>query len=134
MSIDFSLLQPLGWSHHFSAQLSLEQFDTTRAARIIGVERGHYRIDTGSEVFTATLAGSYRHQHDQVESLPTVGDWVLLHEREPVIIELLERRSLIARKQAAAHTTQPIAVKIDLLLIVSGLDDEFNPTASSAIW
>lgn len=126
MSIDFSLLQPLGWSNHFSAQLSLEHFDTTRPARIIGVERSLYRVDAGQEPFTTSLAGSYRHHHDKAESLPTIGDWVLLHEHDPVIVELLTRRSLIARKQAAGHDAQPIAANIDLLLIVSGLDDEFN--------
>lgn len=126
MSIDFSLLQPLGWSNHFSAQLSLEHFDTTRPARITGVERSLYRVDTGHEAFTASLAGSYRHQHEDSESLPTIGDWVLLHEHDAVIVELLNRRSLIARRRADSHDTQPIAANIDLLLIVSGLDDEFN--------
>lgn len=126
MSIDFSLLQPLGWSNHFSAQLSLEQFDTTRPARIVGVERSLFRVDTGDEQFTASLAGTWRHHHEEAESLPTVGDWVLLHERDPVIIELLTRRTLIARKRAGGHDIQPIAANLDLLLIVSGLDDEFN--------
>lgn len=126
MSIDFSLLQPMGWSNHFSAQLSLEQFDTTRPARIVGVERSLYRVDTGEEAFTASLAGTYRHHHDEAESLPTVGDWVLLHQHDPIIVKLLTRRTLIARKRAGSHDVQPIAANIDLLLIVSGLDDEFN--------
>ncbi len=126
MSIDFSLLQPLGWNNHFSAQLSLEQFETTRPARIVGVERNLYRVDTGEEHFTASLAGTYRHQHEGTESLPTIGDWVLLHEHDPVIVELLSRRTLIARKRAGSYDTQPIAANIDLLLVVSGLDDEFN--------
>jgi len=126
MSIDLSLLQPLGWGNHFSVQLSLEQLETTRPARIIGVERTLYRVDTGDANFTASLAGTYRHHHDEAESLPTVGDWVLLHENDPVIVELLTRRSLIARRRAGGHDVQPIAANIDLLLIVSGLDDEFN--------
>jgi ribosome biogenesis GTPase len=112
MSIDFSLLQPLGWSNHFSAQLSLEQFDTTRPARIVGVERSLYRVDTGQEHFPASLAGSYRHQHDEAESLPTIGDWVLLQKHEPVIVERLKRRSLIARKRAGSHETQAIAANM----------------------
>lgn len=126
MSIDFSLLQPLGWNNYFSAQLSLEQFETTRPARIVGVERNLYRVDTGDESFTASLAGTYRHHHEEAESLPTIGDWVLLHEHDPVIVELLSRRTLIARKRAGSYDTQPIAANIDLLLVVSGLDDEFN--------
>lgn len=126
MSIDFSLLQPLGWSNHFSAQLSLGQLEATHPVRIVGVERGYYRVDTGTALFTATLAGTYRHHHDESGALPTIGDWVLLHEHDPVIVELLTRRSLIARKRAGGHDAQPIAANIDLLLIVSGLDGEFN--------
>jgi len=126
MSIDFSLLQPLGWSNHFSVQLSLEQLDTTRPARIVGVERSLYRVDTGEDAFTVSLAGTYRYHHEDAEALPTVGDWVLLHEHDPVIVELLTRRTLIARKRAGSPDVQPIAANIDLLLIVSGLDDEFN--------
>lgn len=126
MSIDFSLLQPLGWSNHFTAQLSLEQLEHTRPARIIGVERTLYRVDTGDKHFNATLAGTYHHHHDAAESLPTVGDWVLLHQTDPVIIDLLTRRTLIARRQAGGPEVQSIAANIDLLLIVSGLDDEFN--------
>lgn len=126
MSIDFSLLQPLGWGNDFSIQLSLEQLTTRRAARVIGVERSNFRVDTGEEVLTAALAGAYRYHHDNAEDLPTVGDWVLLQPEEPLILERLERRTLIARKAAGSMETQPIAANIDLLLIVSGLDGDYK--------
>jgi ribosome biogenesis GTPase len=127
MSIDFSLLQPLGWSNELSIQLPLDQLDSIRPARIIGVERNRYRADTGESVITAVLAGSYRHQHDDsAEELPTVGDWVLMHDEEPMILVLLSRRTLIARKRAGSNEVQPIAANIDLLLIVGGLDGEYN--------
>lgn len=126
MSIDFTLLRPLGWGNDFSIQLSLEQLASRRPARVIGVERGRFRADTGEQVLTATLAGGYRHRHGEAGELPTIGDWVLLHPDAPVILDLLERRTLIARKAAGAMETQPIAANIDLLLIVSGLDGEYN--------
>jgi ribosome biogenesis GTPase len=126
MSIDFSLLQPLGWGNDFSIQLSLEQLTNRRAARVIGVERSNFRVDTGEEVLTAALAGAYRYHHDNAEDLPTVGDWVLLQPAEPLILERLERRTLIVRKAAGSMETQPIAANIDLLLIVSGLDGDYK--------
>lgn len=126
MSIDFNLLRPLGWGNDFSIQLSLEQLTTRRAARVIGVERSNFRVDTGEEVINAALAGAYRFHHEDVEELPTVGDWVLLQPDEPLILERLERRSLIARKAAGSMETQPIAANIDLLLIVSGLDGDYK--------
>ncbi len=126
MSIDFTALQPLGWSNAFSTQLSLEQMERCRAARVTGVERGRYLVDAGSGPFAATLAGRFRHSHTAPENLPTVGDWVLLDAESPLIVERLQRQSLIARKMAGGTESQPIAANIDLMVIVSGLDGEFN--------
>lgn len=126
MPIDFNLLSPLGWGNDFSIQLSLEQLSTRHPARVIGVERGHFRVDTGEAILTAALAGAYRYHHEDPEDLPTVGDWVLLQPDEPLILERLERRTLIARKAAGSMETQPIAANIDLLLIVSGLDGDYK--------
>jgi ribosome biogenesis GTPase len=126
MSIDFNLLRPLGWGNDFSIQLSLEQLTTRRPARVIGVERGRYRVDTGEQELTVTLAGGFRYRHGYPDELPTIGDWVLLHPDEAVILDCLERRTLIARKAAGATHSQPIAANIDLLVIVSGLDDEYK--------
>ena len=126
MSIDFTLLRPLGWGNDFSIQLSLEQLATRRPARVVGVERGRYRVDTGEQELTVTLAGGFRYRHDDADELPTVGDWVLLHPDESLILDRLERRTLIARKASGAMQTQPIAANIDLLVIVSGLDGEYN--------
>ncbi|RFA25127.1 ribosome small subunit-dependent GTPase A [Alkalilimnicola ehrlichii] len=126
MSIDFSLLQPLGWNNHFHRQLTLEQLDSLRPARVIGVERDIFRIDAGSGPLTATLAGRYRHQHTEAVERPTIGDWVLLAADAPVIVACLARRSLISRRMAGSCEPQAIAANIDVLLIVSGLDAEFN--------
>jgi len=126
MSIDFNLLRPLGWGNDFSVQLSLEQLSTRRAARVIGVERSNFRVDTGEEVLNTALAGAYRYHHEDAEELPTIGDWVLLQPDAPLILERLERRSLIARKAPGSTEIQPIAANIDLLLIVSGLDGDYK--------
>jgi len=126
MSIDLNMLRPLGWGNDFSIQLSLEQLTTCRPARVIGVERGHYRVDIGETTLIATLAGAYRYQHERAQEFPTVGDWVLLDPDEPLILERLERRTLIARKAAGSIETQPIAANIDVLLIVSGLDGDYK--------
>lgn len=126
MSIDLSLLLPLGWSNHFSSQLTLEQLETLQPARVIGVELGHYRVDNGSGEQLATLAGRYRHTHSEALAQPTVGDWVLLMADAPVIVERLEPRTLLQRRGAGGSAPQAIAANVDVLLIVSGLDAEFN--------
>lgn len=126
MSIDHALLCPLGWGNDFLRQLSLEQVETLRPARIIGVARDHYRTDDGHAAQIATLAGRYRHRHATDTTPPTVGDWVLLEADAPLIVERLEPRSLLLRRGAGGSEPQAIAANVDVLLIVSGLDAEFN--------
>lgn len=126
MSIDFSMLRPLGWGNDFQSQLTLEQLESLRPARVVGVERSLYRVDTGSEVQSAVLSGHYRFSHAESSELPTVGDWVLLEAEGAVIVDRLERRTLISRKAIGAAEVQSIAANIDLLLIVAALGAEYN--------
>ncbi len=125
MSIDFSLLLPLGWSNFISTQIPLEKLDSVRPARIVRVERDRYRVDVGDEEFAATLAGRFHHDQHR-EPLPTVGDWVLLSADDPVIVDRLGPRTLISRREAGSNEWQAIAANIDLMVVVSGLDAEFN--------
>ena len=123
MAIDFSRLLPLGWSPFHSSQLSLEQLDTVRPARVVQVGRGRYRVHDGTDVWTAVLSGRLQRESSD---LPTVGDWVLLAAGHAVIVARLERRTLIARREAGGAAAQAIAANIDLMVIVSGLDAGFN--------
>lgn len=125
MSIDLSRLQPLGWSNFFTTQIPLAQFESVRPARVVRVERGFWFVDSGVEAFPATLAGRLHHLHADTNYV-TVGDWVLLAADAPVIVERLDRRSLIERREAGGIDAQPLAANIDLMLVVSGLDGEFN--------
>ncbi len=126
MAIDFSALQPLGWSNAFSTQLSLEQLESSRAARVTGVERGRLAVDAGEGPFRVTLAGRFLHEQRAPDALPTVGDWVLLERDASVVTERLQRRTLIARRMAGGTESQAIAANIDVMVIVGGLDGEFN--------
>ncbi|MGY0561081.1 ribosome small subunit-dependent GTPase A [Luteimonas sp. A277] len=60
------------------------------------------------------------------EGRAAVGDWVLLEESR--IVALLPRRSLIKRAAAGEHyRQQPIAANVDVVMVVTGLDGDFNP-------
>ncbi len=124
MSIDFSRLLTLGWSNFFLGQLPLDRLDTVHPARVIRVERSGYRVATTDGEMLVTLAGRFQYQH--ADERPTVGDWVLLQQDAPVIIECLLRRTLLTRRQSGGIDSQAIAANVDLLLVVSGLDAEFN--------
>jgi ribosome biogenesis GTPase len=125
MSVDFNRLLPLGWGNFFSAQIPFSELESVRPARVVRVDRGRFQVDTGEEECTVTLAGRMYHE-PQEEHAVTVGDWVLLPPADPIIVARLERRTLIERREAGGVAPQAIAANIDLMLVVGGLDAEFN--------
>lgn len=62
---------------------------------------------------------------------PVVGDWVVFHEPAtgvPIIEAILPRISTLSRKGAGRGThEQVVAANLDTVLIVMGLDGDFNP-------
>src|SRR5690606_15871236 len=60
------------------------------------------------------------------EQRAAVGDWVLVEGDR--IVALLPRTSLVKRAAAGEHyRQQPIAANVDVVLVVTGLDADFNP-------
>ncbi len=45
----FELLQPLGWQPYFQQQLTLEEWERDRPARIVDYQRSLITADTGAE-------------------------------------------------------------------------------------
>jgi ribosome biogenesis GTPase len=104
-------LRALGWNGDWAA-LVADRADGTRPVRVM-------RHDG-----TAVLVGG----EDGVASLPlrrslpplAVGDWLLVGDG--VIVELLERASLLQRRDPTGGGAQLIAANLDLVGIVCGLD------------
>lgn len=113
-----SKLKLLGWSPFFQQQLSLEEFDSLIAGRLIEQHR--------SKLIVASARGDYSvNMPSQFEQI-CVGDWVLFDETNKVI-RLLERKSLFQRKTPGSGvSTQLIAANIDKLMIVCSLNNDFN--------
>lgn len=128
MSIDFSLLQPLGWSPFHAQSLDLDCLETARPARVIAVERERYRLDDGESSFAAEICGRFRLLTGAPTDFPTVGDWVLVANDAALITELLPRRSLVRRGMAGGRSEgQAIAANVDVLLLVTSMDGDFSP-------
>ena len=90
-----------------------------------------YRVVTTDGETLARVAGRLRHQAQARADFPAVGDWVVL---EPVadgdarIHTVLPRFSRFSRRAAGDVTEeQVVAANIDLVFLIGGLDNDFNP-------
>lgn len=93
--------------------------------RVTEVHRTNYTVAIAGEDFTATTRGVFHQEGD----FPKVGDYVsvsLLSDQKAVIETVLERHSVIKRRGAEDDEVQIIAANVDLIIIVMGLDGDFN--------
>ncbi len=123
-------LHNLGWTSYFQAQLESLNSDALSIARVVGVRKNTFLISNGDKEWLAGVAGRLRHHGDG--RYPVAGDWVLT--TEGLITAVLERRNVLSRgaagtrgKQAACpRSGQVIAANLDAVLIVCGLDRDYN--------
>lgn len=131
-------LQDLGWNEFFAAVFAPFAEEGLVPARVLA-QIGIYRVAVEDPAHSgqvsellADTTGKLRRQSDS-GGLPAVGDWVALRlpgdEGEQGVIQaVLPRKSKFSRK-AAGHRVaeQVVAANIDTVLLVSGLDGDFNP-------
>ena len=90
-----------------------------------------YRVVTAEGETLARVAGRLRHQAEGRADFPAVGDWVVLDavaDGEARIHAVLPRFSRFSRRAAGDVTEeQVVAANIDVVFLVGGLDDNFNP-------
>ncbi len=127
-------LHDLGWTDFFAAALAPYAEQGFVPARIVA-QRGLYQVSTGAAEHYAELAGKLRHGlkgPGGASGFPAVGDWVALRppigDGRALIQAVLPRRSKFSRKVAGQRTDeQVVAANVDTILLVSGLDGDFNP-------
>ena len=92
--------------------------------------RGLYRVLTEAGEVVASTAGRMRLDARGRTSLPAVGDWVALRSvaARTAVQGLVPRRSAFIRRASGDPTAeQVVAANVDSVLLVSGLDHDFNP-------
>ncbi len=124
-------LASLGWSDTFAHSFAPYANQGYRVGRVAVVHRSQYHLYTEQGEITATLTGKFRHQTQDSSAFPAVGDWVVIHtqpDTEQALIEaMLPRKSQFSRQVAGTRTAaQIIAANVDTLLLISGLDQDFN--------
>jgi ribosome biogenesis GTPase / thiamine phosphate phosphatase len=125
-------LVALGWGSFQAGGFAPFRNQGLLPARVAAGHGVGYRLYTASGEVTARLAGRLRHQDPSPAARPAVGDWVAISEggaNGPATIQaVLPRRTSFSRKAAGEGVAeQVVAANVDSVLLVTGLDFDFNP-------
>ena len=126
---DFDAVRPMGWRDDAPAALALANQPKATLARVVGQHRNAYVVATTlDEARRVQPPAAWTRPRFRAEDRAVVGDWVLLDAKGEAISTLLPRHALLRRAAAGEHyQQQPIAANIDFVLVVTGLDGDFNP-------
>jgi ribosome biogenesis GTPase len=132
------ILNDYGWNDRLARQFAPFAQRDLVPARVIRGEKNYFRVICATGELTVRFAGKVRHQAAGRQDLPVVGDWVALElnrgQDQGVIHAVLERFSSFARnlpgrrkgKGRERIEQQVIAANVESVLIVCGLDQDFN--------
>ena len=124
-------LAELGWSPFFEEALAGAENEGVVPARVVIQQKTNYVVASGEGEFRATITGKLRFVSQRHSEFPVVGDWVLLRpapgERSGTISAILPRRTAFTRRAAGrADVEQVAAANIDVVFLVTGLDENYN--------
>jgi ribosome biogenesis GTPase len=120
--VDLSLL---GWN--LSLQSSIESLGSDLTpARVAAVHRGAFALAGHPSVDRAELVGRVQNDPDPLAH-PAVGDWVAVDPGGRIAGVLPRTSQLVRRAAGRAHAAQVVAANMDLVLVVTAIEDDFNP-------
>ena len=124
-------LERLGWNERFAEAFEPHAALGRLPARIV-LEHTHiYRVATADQEHLARVSGRLRHHAATRPDFPAIGDWVAVDTGdggEARIHAVLPRFSKFSRRAAGDVTEeQVVAANIDVVFLVGGLDNDFNP-------
>ncbi|MFB2772529.1 ribosome small subunit-dependent GTPase A [Pelatocladus sp. BLCC-F211] len=125
-------LDDLGWSKFFAHSFEAYRQQGFSIGRVAIGYRNTYILYSEHGELTAEITGKVRYRATQAQDFPAVGDWVVISvqacEGQATIHEILPRKSKFSRKTIGSKIQeQIIAANIDIVLLVCGLDGDFNP-------
>ena len=121
-----------GWNDYFGALWKGEKRENAVPARVIAQSRGVWRVAGDFGECPAEPAGKLRVAAEQGADWPAVGDWAVAEIRgqgnAALIQVVLPRRNQFVRKMAGKKIAEQVmAANVDIALLVSALDGDFNP-------
>ncbi len=123
-------LPAYGWSEAWAAAFAVLAQPGWRPARVV-LEHGRFlRVQDGAGERLAVAAGRLRHAAGSAADLPTVGDWVAVADSDRSLVKIqavLPRRTRLSRGRPGGRgDEQVVAANVDQVLLVMGLDADFN--------
>ena len=124
-------LEDLGFDHWFQEKREASHRPDCSVARITAVDRDRYLVRDDRNEAQAELTGKLLFCAATSDSLPSVGDWVLVQyfndHTLAIIHELLPRKTLLRRKSAGKTVDyQMIASNVDVAFVIQSCDLNFN--------
>lgn len=126
MFLSFDHLREWGWNEYFLESWSRLESSKRFPARIVGEERGRFRVAFGDERFAwVQTTGGYANEK------PCVGDWAVCRSSDDGTLFLLEdilpRRTFLRRKEpGAVHREQGIAANITHVAVATSANQDLN--------
>jgi ribosome biogenesis GTPase len=130
MSEPLALTQ-YGWNDSVAARFARNVAEELQPARVLSERRGSYALVTANGEVDGAVSGRFRYDAMSSEDFPAVGDWVGVEMGEAggsaIIRAVLPRLTQFARPaRGDLPGAQVVAANVDVVLVVSGLDDDFN--------
>ncbi|MEG3088161.1 ribosome small subunit-dependent GTPase A [Sphingomonas sp. PB4P5] len=124
MTLTDETLEELGWTAHFSDQVSPEEALRGHPVRVMAVHRGKLAVaGAGARSFIPPHIPGAQPSDDH----PTVGDWVLIDGATEQAIRVLARMNLFKRRAPGdPRKDQMIAANVDTVFIVASCNQDFS--------
>jgi ribosome biogenesis GTPase len=121
----------LGWNNFFEENFRNCADQGYGVGRVYLENRRSFWLYTKVGEIKADVSGKMVYQADSRSDFPAVGDWVVFRFQEDkskaIIHAILPRKSKFSRKvPGSSIEEQIVATNIDTVMLVSGLDNDFN--------
>ncbi len=124
------MLEQYGWDDRVAGQFAEHSPDGSQPGRVLVEHRGRYVVATRTGERDAVVSGRFRHTATGAQEFPAVGDWVAIAPADgdsAVVQAVLPRHSQFLRAgRNDDGLAQVVAANVDIVLLVSGLDYDFN--------
>jgi ribosome biogenesis GTPase len=126
VSDPFQALRAIGWPDDPGLRAAAAG---NRVARVVGQHRSGYDVaEAAGDLRRVQPPAAWTRPRGDPAERAVVGDWITLDAEGKHILTVLPRRALLKRAAAGEHYKQQlIAANIDHVLVVCGLDNDFNP-------